>query len=108
MWQISYPPANGASLDSYLSKNGCFGTKTGKMGPIKTAMDPSLQTIIDVKIQWAKEEREREREREREGACVCVLATYLASSSCCHSKETVNGTSKKRYDLRFYFYTFNK
>ena len=34
------PPANGASLGSYLSKNGCFWAKTGKMGPIKTALVP--------------------------------------------------------------------
>ena len=40
VWKISYPPANGASLGSYLSKNGCFWGKTGKMVPIKTALAP--------------------------------------------------------------------
>ena len=34
MWQFSYPPANGASLGSYLSKNCCFWAKTGIIQPI--------------------------------------------------------------------------
>ena len=39
------PPANGASLGSYLSKNGCFWAKTGKIGPI-IALAPKPATIF--------------------------------------------------------------
>ena len=47
MWQISNSPANGARLGSYLSKNGCFWAKTGKMGPIKTALAPKPANFFD-------------------------------------------------------------
>ena len=43
MWQILYLPANGASLGSFLSKNGCLGAKTGKMG----LWHLNLQTFFD-------------------------------------------------------------
>ena len=36
----NFIPPDGASLGSYLSKNGCFWAKTGKMGLIKTALAP--------------------------------------------------------------------
>ena len=47
MWQISYPPANGASLGSYLSKNGFFGRKQAKWGQSKQLWYPNLQTFFD-------------------------------------------------------------
>ena len=43
----NYPPANGASLGSYLSKNGFLGAKTGKMGPIKAALAPKPANFFD-------------------------------------------------------------
>ena len=47
MWQISYPPANGASLGSYLSKNGFLGQKRAKWGQSKQLWHSNLQTFFD-------------------------------------------------------------
>ena len=40
--KICVANTSGASLGSYLSKNGCFWAKTGQMGPIKMALAPNL------------------------------------------------------------------
>ena len=41
------PPANGASLGSYLFKNGFFGQKQAKWGQSKQLWHPNLQTFFD-------------------------------------------------------------
>ena len=41
VWQISYPPANGASLDSYLVKND-FCSQKGENGLTKIALAAKL------------------------------------------------------------------
>ena len=45
MWQISYPPANGASLGSYLVKNGLFCQKRGIR---KQLWHPNVQTFTEM------------------------------------------------------------
>ena len=48
VWQISYPPVNGASLGSYFCfKNGFYGQKQAKWGQSKQLWHPNLHTFFD-------------------------------------------------------------
>ena len=47
VWQISYPPVNGASLGSYFCVKMAFWAKIGKWGRSKQLWHPNLHTFFD-------------------------------------------------------------
>ena len=116
MWQISYPPANGASLGSYLSKNGCFWAKAGKMGPIKMALAPKPANFLMglLFLSWWRDEvkiRQMDRQTDRQiiwhhiQVCVWIFLRFIFATSLLAS--LAGGLSQKFINGMRFSWIFN-